>query len=510
MLSSTDPKRRAAAQVNAQYNAQARSLAVSATGSIKTDFMGVMGLSSLAVGARAVAVVIGDGTACVLALNKNASGAAIAQGSTTVNLSGCSLYDNSGNATALTVGGLAKLSALSVGVVGGISGNSAITTTQGVNTGISPIPDPYAKLEIPPYSGCDAHNFTAKGTVTIDPASYCGGMKLNAGADVTLNPGIYFIDRGDPYGEWRSEADRYRGHDHFYLEHDVQLADGIDQWRSQHQFDPAHRRSDGRRFDVCRPQYPGRQTHSVSMEARRNIIAAPFIYQPGNVTFAGGAGTGASCTKLIADTITFTGSSNFAIDCKGYGTKAFGPVGVRLRHELSGLPPLPVRAYPAIATPPAPRQPDRDKSVQAAHREVAGAHAESHKAGPRSRPYRWFRLRVRALAGKRTRASRFSATFRASVRCPAPIKENDMKSISRSVARHRFAGHPDHRDGPGWNQGARARPRTVGMGPRPARQGAGRCEGLRAGPADAQKGRQESAGRVRICSRHLPNKDVKK
>jgi hypothetical protein len=55
------------------------------------------------------------------------------------------------------------------------------------------------------------------------------------------------------------------------------------------------------------------------------------IYIPtGDVLFAGGAGSTSSCTKLIADTIQFTGSSNFAIDCKGYGTKAFGPAGVRL------------------------------------------------------------------------------------------------------------------------------------------------------------------------------------
>jgi len=156
-----------------------------------------MGVSNLGVKARAVAVVIGDGTACVLSLNKTASGAAIAQGSTTVNLSGCSLYDNSANASALTVGGSARLSALSVGVVGGISGNTSITAVQGVNTGVQPLADPYAKLQVPAFSGCDDHNFTAKTKVTINPGVYCGGMKLNAGADVTLNPGIYYIDRGD-------------------------------------------------------------------------------------------------------------------------------------------------------------------------------------------------------------------------------------------------------------------------------------------------------------------------
>jgi len=39
--------------------------------------MGVMGFSTLKIGARAVAVLKGEGTACVLALNKTASGAAV-------------------------------------------------------------------------------------------------------------------------------------------------------------------------------------------------------------------------------------------------------------------------------------------------------------------------------------------------------------------------------------------------------------------------------------------------
>ena len=317
------------AQVNAQYNAQARSLTVSATGSIKTDFMGVMGLSSLAVGARAVAVIIGDGTACVLALNKNASGAAIAQGSTTVNLSGCSLYDNSGNASALTVGGSAKLSALSVGVVGGISGNTAITATNGVNTGISPIPDPYAKLTMPFYSGCDAHNFTAKDKVTIDPGVYCGGMKLNAGADVTLNPGLYFIDKGDLTVNGGAKLTGTGVTIIF-------TSSTMSNW-------PTASINGGANISLT-PPTDGPMV-GVSMYADRNIpVGNTFsfnggasqylggaIYIPtGDVTFAGGAGTSASCTKLIADKVTFTGNSNFAIDCKAFGTKAFGPVGVRL------------------------------------------------------------------------------------------------------------------------------------------------------------------------------------
>ena len=316
-------------QVNAQYNATARSMTMSATGSIKTDFMGVMGVSNLGVKARAVAVVIGDGTACVLSLNKTASGAAIAQGSTTVNLSGCSLYDNSANASALTVGGSARLSALSVGVVGGISGNTSITAVQGVNTGVQPLADPYAKLQVPAFSGCDDHNFTAKTKVTINPGVYCGGMKLNAGADVTLNPGIYYIDRGDLTVNGGATLSG-TGVTIIFTS-----STGAN-W-------PTASINGGAVINLTPPT--DGPTAGVSIFADRSIpVGTSFsfnggatqylggvIYIPtGDVLFAGGAGSTSSCTKLIADTIQFTGSSNFAIDCKGYGTKAFGPAGVRL------------------------------------------------------------------------------------------------------------------------------------------------------------------------------------
>ena len=59
-------------------------------------------------------------------------------------------------------------------------------------------------------------------------------------------------------------------------------------------------------------------------------IGGAIYFPKGAVTFAGGAGTSASCTKLIADTVKFTGNSDFAIDCKAFGVKAFGPMGVRL------------------------------------------------------------------------------------------------------------------------------------------------------------------------------------
>ena len=142
--------------------------------------------------ARAVAIGNGDGKGCVLALNGSASGASTTQGAARVNLKNCSLYDNSSNASALTVGGSATMNALSVHVVGGISGQSGITTSQGTWSGVTPAADPYADVANPTPTGPIINSCCSKND-TLKPGQYKNGMKLVAGANVTLSPGVYYI-----------------------------------------------------------------------------------------------------------------------------------------------------------------------------------------------------------------------------------------------------------------------------------------------------------------------------
>ena len=185
-------------QVNATVSNGTGGTTVTATagGAVATTFMHILGQSTMNIGAHASVVSASDGLGCVLSLNPLASGAATAQGSTTVKLNGCSLYDNSANSSALTVGGSATVSADFIGVVGGIGSSTGITTVNGLRTRISPVADPYADVPAPAYSGCDQRNFTAKNTVTINPGVYCGGIGVNGNAVLTLNPGLYIIDGG--------------------------------------------------------------------------------------------------------------------------------------------------------------------------------------------------------------------------------------------------------------------------------------------------------------------------
>lgn len=302
---------------------------MSVTGTVPTKFMGVMGFSQLNVAAHSNAIAYTDGLGCVLSLDPHASGATTGQGSTSVVLNGCSLYDNSDDSTALTVGGSAHITALSVGVVGNVSGTANITASQGIRTGIGAVRDPYEDASFPIFGGCTQQNFNAKGTSTIDPGVYCGGMSFNAGANVTLNAGIYYLDGGDLSVNGGATI----------------TGSGVTLvFTSKNRSGFATASINGNANVSLTPPKTGGTAGIVIFADRRMPVGTSFkfnggatqyfggaIYVPtGAVNFSGGASTSTSCTQLIGDTVTFTGNSSFALNCNNYGTKPFSPLVVKL------------------------------------------------------------------------------------------------------------------------------------------------------------------------------------
>ena len=148
---------------------------------------------------------------CLLALDPaNANGIHI-QGNNNVNYTGCWAHTNSTLATAINSNGN---SATAVGdghcAVGQYSDplNDFTPTPQ---AGCQTVADPFATVSAYATSGTYTPTFTPptldssckssnlnlkKGTYTLDPGRYCGGININAQATVTLNPGIYYMDNG--------------------------------------------------------------------------------------------------------------------------------------------------------------------------------------------------------------------------------------------------------------------------------------------------------------------------
>jgi len=272
---------------------------------------------------RAVALPGNAGTGCVLSLNPAASGGVTSKGTSGITLNQCSVYDDSSDTSALVNGGSATIDALSVNVVGQISGGSGITTTQGVHVGISPISDPYADVVMPTPGACDYNNKTYKNTVTIDPGVYCNGIQLNAGAVVTMNPGIYFIDRGSLQMAGGATLQGTGVTIIFTSSTGNNYADAtINGGATLKITAPTTGPTAGIAIFGDRSMPIGT---TFKFNGGDNQVLGGAVYVPhGTLQYAGGNNANTNCTQVIADTVTFVGNSLLKINCSGSGTRPIG------------------------------------------------------------------------------------------------------------------------------------------------------------------------------------------
>jgi Flp pilus assembly protein TadG len=231
--------------------------------------------------ARAVAIP-NSGTTCVLALNATASPAVSVSGTNNLNLINCNLYSDSA---------------------------------------ASPY-DPYPNLTMP--TSCDyTKKYNLKpGDSLPGPGIYCGDIAVNAGANLTLAPGVYYFNGANLSVAGNATV----------------TGTGVTlvftgsgaKWGSA---------SIGSNANVTLTAPSSGPFKGEVMYGDRNMpVGTDFSLVGGgtqnfggaidlpsaNLKFSGGNGTTTSCTQIIADTITFTGSSNVQVNCAGLGSSAIG------------------------------------------------------------------------------------------------------------------------------------------------------------------------------------------
>ncbi|WP_146989625.1 TadE/TadG family type IV pilus assembly protein [Bradyrhizobium macuxiense] len=288
----------------------------------------LFGSGAVPVTARAVA--LGNvGTGCVLALDPTANPAVTVKGNTQLNLINCNLYDDSNGSSALNVSGTATISAAMVGVVGGVSGTSSITATNGIRTGIRAIGDPYANVTPTMPTWCDYSNkFNVKGTTTLSPGSYCGDISVAAGATLTFNPGIYYFNGANlsvagnatitgtgvtlvftgSSGNWGSATIGSNAN--------VSLTA------------PTSGTTAGIAIYGDR-RMPVGSSFNLTGGGTQNLQGAVYLPKAA-LSFSGGNGTSTTCTQIIADTISIVGNSNVQVNCAAMGGNAIGTATAQL------------------------------------------------------------------------------------------------------------------------------------------------------------------------------------
>jgi hypothetical protein len=271
--------------------------------------------------ARAVATA-GSGTYCVLQLNgANGTGVTMNNGATP-NLTQCGMAVDATGPAALSLTGAAILTATSVSVVGtaSISNGAAINPSSALKTSQQNVADPYAGVTMPALpSGCSLgtgqnYKHSNSGLQTVNPGVWCSGVSFTNDANVLLNPGIYYVDRGNfnvggavtlngtgvTIVLTSSTGNNYAN---------ATIGNGATVTLSA----PTTGATAGlvlfgdRRAPI---------SNTSDLEGGAAIIVSGALYLPSqNMIFQNGASNPSGCTQLIAGTIQLKGGSKFQNNC---------------------------------------------------------------------------------------------------------------------------------------------------------------------------------------------------
>ncbi|MBC2835774.1 TadE/TadG family type IV pilus assembly protein [Paragemmobacter straminiformis] len=300
-------------------------------------FTALFETGDVALAGRAVTVIEGDATACMLALSGAANGAVSVGGSTNVTLTGCDIASNSVSNTSYSMGGMG--SAITTGcihTVGGASVNSGLTLTScpSVITNAARARDPYSNLPEPAIIGaCKPKNVgNNQNPTTLTPTDvhplggglksmrFCNGFDVRG--EVTLMPGLYIVEGGNLTVNGGSltstTAAKLSGAGvTFYLassEVDVRLNGNVTLGLSAPTTGPLS----GVLFFGARTA----TTASHIINGSSGSVLQGAIYTPASaIQFSGDSAGTNGCTQVIASTITLTGNSTLKATCASAGTR---------------------------------------------------------------------------------------------------------------------------------------------------------------------------------------------
>ena len=170
-----------------------------ATGSVKSEFLQIIGFPTIPIHATSAATITTTATAnnvCILLVNTTASQSFLVNSGAVLNAPNCEIDVDSTAGTAGMINSGTTLNVKKVCIKGGATQNGGNNPV--VSTGCAAISNPFVNAlpQVNPGS-CNFNNQTYNsGNVTINPGVYCGWTNFNGSGNLTLNPGLYIIENG--------------------------------------------------------------------------------------------------------------------------------------------------------------------------------------------------------------------------------------------------------------------------------------------------------------------------
>ena len=294
--------------------------------------------------ARAVSTLNAAGQACVLALNGTVSDAATNTGSTDINAPDCTIAANSTADDAISFSGNSTVLFKSAWTPGGVdfAGSTDTTLTDGANTKMWPLDDPYAGMPHTAPSGCGGNiNISNSGTTTVNTTgsganayrTVCSDIHLTNGKSIDFAPGIYWM-KGSSLnvegGTMTCSTCTPGGAGVTFIF--TTPANG-----NTNQIGTANINgnatvvlnapgpNEGATYQGVLfyqdPNTPKASNKSATLNGGASTVLNGAMYFPNNeVQWSGNNNLAAACTVIIGDTVTFTGNSGFSVsDCADQG-----------------------------------------------------------------------------------------------------------------------------------------------------------------------------------------------
>lgn len=201
-------------QVTAAVLGNHSAVQVTVSETVPLSFGKLINMASVDIAVRSTAKLSGTTRLCLLALDPLAPGAFHLESAARITASDCSLYSNSVSTAGIQGENASVAKALSTCSAGGFSGPSSnFLPPPAINC--PPLRDPLIDKQGPTPGPCidlgilfDPKKLigmvddllyganVVSGPATLNPGTYCGGLHITKGAQVTLRPGIYIIKDG--------------------------------------------------------------------------------------------------------------------------------------------------------------------------------------------------------------------------------------------------------------------------------------------------------------------------
>lgn len=262
---------------------------------------------------RAVVTNITTDLACVFALNDVQDGTITLNGNSVVRLN-CGVFSNSEGEFGIEENGTPCLWATTIEVVGGASPgcyNDAAGMAMEPTEGASHRADPLSNLPEPEVGGCDFTSqvsFSGQNGGTLNPGVYCGGLSINTSQPVTFNPGTYIFNSGNISINGNANVSG-AGVTIFFADAGASTTRiTVNGGANVDLSAPTSGTYQGILFFESRDAPGGTQRFNGGADMDLEGI----LYTPNShMEFAGTNQADSNGTALLADTITFTGTSDF-------------------------------------------------------------------------------------------------------------------------------------------------------------------------------------------------------